>query len=521
MTFYIDNVFEIHKNRINKLSSYLNTTLNLSSYLTNNINNNNIINKSELFIENDVYNIIMYDNLVMISLNSMHSNSPYNDVNEIFNYLKTIIFDHHFIPITYYNKIKTNINSKKYLENLEKNDSDDTVWKQLLFSQSYDGPNVHLFYNSASQNWIISSDNSLVASDKITSFYSNSLTCNITTIKDIFFDIFNDPIEISNLFDDIFDRSLCYTFTILHNKYKNIIQYNNFGNDYKELLLSFISINGLTESSNPIENKINKYTKLSLNNHIDKIICQKTNIRLPSSYNFSCFNEFDSTIEKINYDISIYSKISMEGYIIYDPTENIIFKMQTNMFNYINKYKSQYSNIHQLFLNLYQKDKLTEIIPFFSKYSNEIIHRINMSMKTIAREILNIYHVTRQKNNRNIYNVLTDQYRQTLYGVHGIYIKKRSSEFNYKNYKNDSVLNFIDRDINIDYDIESCTDINLESKSISVHDIYYHMKNIHFDHLLQIFTDRQQLITNTILTSYFDVDCIFTITQSKLMFLNT
>jgi hypothetical protein len=291
-----------------------------------------------------------------------------------------------------------------------------------------------------------------------------------------------------NKFDDI-DKRFCYTFTILHNKYKNIVQYNDFGNNYKELILSYVSINNFIDQLIEIDIKGIESS------------CKKLEIKFPSFYNYSCYNEFNSTQDKINYDIGVYKKISTAGFIIYDPVNHKILEIQTNMFSYIKKYKSQFTNNYQLFLYLYQKDKLTEIIQYLPKFSNELIHRINISMKTLAYEFFNIYHTTRHKKNQHVYNALSDQFRKILYGIHGIYIKKNISDFLNKNYKlckNDN-------------------DLYNDSKSINVHDIYYFIKNIDFKQLINVFNDRLKLSLNPLLAPYFNINCIYIITQTNLM----
>lgn len=469
MTFIAENLFEIYKNEIIELS------LSISE---GNIHNLYNIRQNN---END---------LIIISLNE---NNPFNkehigdnriETNKIFNKVSSIVFNKLMKPITYFRKIDFhNIFAKKYLESLEQNNLIDVIWKNLIFIQSYDGQVVQLFYNYNTEKWIVSSQHTIDASEIIQSLQTHTPSNNQLNLKNIFNEMF------INKFDAI-DKRFCYTFTILHNKYKNIVQYNDFGNNYKELILSYVSINNFIDESIEID--------------IKGIVssCIKLEIKFPSIYNYSCYNEFNTTQDKINYDIGVYKKISTAGFIIYDPVNHKILEIQTNMFSYIQKYKSQFTNNYQLFLYLYQKDKLTEIIPYLSKFSNELIHRINISMKTLAHEFLNIYHTTRQKKNQHVYDALSDQFRKILYGIHGIYIKKRLSDFLYKNDK----LCKTDNDLYID------------SKSITVHDIYCFIKHVNFEQLIDVFNDRLKLSLNPLLTPYFDINCIYIITQTNLMY---
>ena len=83
-----------------------------------------------------------------------------------------------------------------------------------------------------------------------------------------------------------------------------------------------------------------------------------------------------------------------------------MIKLQTEMYQKISKIKPNNSNIYQCYLELYQKDKLQFYLPFVTKYYYDIIKRINNSMRTLSKEILNIYHVTRKKKIQKFMNYL-------------------------------------------------------------------------------------------------------------------
>jgi hypothetical protein len=173
----------------------------------------------------------------------------------------------------------------------------------------------------------------------------------------------------------------------------------------------------------------------------------------------------------------------------------VVGKIQSDTYKKISKLKQSLTgNIYQNYLELYQNGKLVDYLPYFSKYTNEIVHRINMSMKTLSREILNIYHATRKKKNKDLYDILTEQYKKILYSIHGLYINIRKTDF-----------------IN-GHEIDE-----RESKSITVHDVYYYLKSLPPDQLRQLYHDRLDMLENPSVHQYLCKDCIFTITQSKLM----
>ena len=64
--------------------------------------------------------------------------------------------------------------------------------------------------------------------------------------------------------------------------------------------------------------------------------------------------------------------------------------------------------VHIGYLQLYQKDLLLNYLPFESDYSVDILKRINISLKTISEEILNLYYFI--NNSNNIFDILPDIY---------------------------------------------------------------------------------------------------------------
>lgn len=360
-----------------------------------------------------------------------------------------------------------------------KNNAD--IWNEFIITQSYDGPLVQILFDTKSQKWIPISEHSLYANN----YYGKNKTI---------YDILMDTNKLTDSVLNELDKNLCYTFVILHNKYKNIVQYNNLPNNYTELVLFHVAIKGSPESFVNITNNDND---CDIDNKLYSNFIKMT------EYNFACYDEFENSINKLSHDNMLSKKITTEGFIFWNIKKNYYLKIQTDIFVSINKIKLSNKNSYRLYLHLYQKDKLTEFLPYVSKYSNEIINRINMSMKTLSKEFLNIYHVTRQKNNKELYNSLTELYKKVLFHLHGIYIQKRKSEFSQIDSKN------------IELSIS-----DLESKSITVHDIYHYLKSIPFEQLYQIYIDRMNMFNNALLIPNINVNCIYTLTQTQLMITN-
>lgn len=198
----------------------------------------------------------------------------------------------------------------------------------------------------------------------------------------------------------------------------------------------------------------------------------------------SLSNKNRKKITLIGYSIYVYNNGKCEGQC------NIYNKVYRNIKNNIAR-----DNIYQVYLELYQKNKLMIILPYISKYSHDIRHRLNISMKTISKEILNLYHMTRKKKEKEIYTELPELYKKILYDLHGTYISIRKME--------------ITDNKDIEYD---------ETKSISIYDVNHYIKNLSCEILLKIFRERYIMVKSGSFGDLFNKECIYTLVQSKLMF---
>lgn len=421
----------------------------------------------------NLYTILEDDNLFMISENE---NIPVKsiteldrDLNKFFtNYISHIFTKNKFKYITSFPKVSyTNNLAKIYLKNNQ------DKWDEFTIAQSFEGPYVQLFFYN---KWYISTNKNLESKN----IYGNCNKC----IRDYFI----DTGKCTTQDIDKLNKEHCYHFIILHNKLKHIVQYTNLGHDYKEIALVNITKSGIYG---------NKFTEFNTEVCISQSIkFEDFQFLKPMIYHFSCFDEMEATLDKITYDNAVFKRISTEGFIIKHKTKTqiVFLKLQTEIYCQIDKLKPLTQNNYQTYLELYQHDKLNDILPYISKYSNEIIHRINLSMRTLSREILNIYHTTRKKKNCDLYDCLSDSYKKILYGIHGLYIKGRRKDF-----------------IN-GKEIEG-----KDTRSITVHDIYYYIKNLPIDQLKQLYLDRLDFMNNMIIIPYLNLNCIYTLTQSRLM----
>lgn len=223
---------------------------------------------------------------------------------------------------------------------------------------------------------------------------------------------------------------------------------------------------------------------------------------------YSCFDELIFDLENISVLNEQKKKLTRGGFII--NYNNIDYLINTYIYQKIYDIIPPFKNINKCFIELYKNDNLSFIINFMSPYPSDIIKRVNFAVKTISREFLNIYYVTRKKANSELYNILSNNYKTILFDLHKIFIYAR---------KND------------ESSIDNNYDDFYEKKSMNHDIIYKYLKKINIDLLCNVFIDRLDLLNNihnihidmnTVKMSFnkFKIlfsDCIHTKTMSVLL----
>jgi hypothetical protein len=184
---------------------------------------------------------------------------------------------------------------------------------------------------------------------------------------------------------------------------------------------------------------------------------------------FSCFDELDfNLIEEIkNNDHT--KKLTNAGYLI--EYNNEIYLLQNKLYEKILKLIPTYPNYMKKYLDLYKSDNLNYIINYIYLYPYELIKRINLSIKTLAKEFLNIYHLTRNHSNPEIYEQLTADEKKILYELHQIFITTRQNNFDANE------TEFIDK------------------KSLTLDTVYKYLKKMNIDNFVKLYTNRPVLIS--------------------------
>ena len=408
--------------------------------------------------ENDDLFIVYYDNLPK-NIDANHDQFA----NEIEKGTRSCIIEKSTLNIvaSQFNRIIYNNDAKDFLKTID--------WKHVYIEKCYEGT-VLMVYNH-NNKWYISTRRCIDASES--TWVKNK------SYKEMFDEAIQEKFSLSEL-----NKNYCYYFTLVHHKNKNIINYSNlgYGNLYKDIIHIMTT---------------EKYTL----NEIDVTINNK--VQKPETVEFNSLLELLNKLNEINKDNETKKLITTEGYVLryyfgdIKSSRFIVLKLQTQIYQTLTKIKPNNNNMHQNYLELYQVDKLCDYLPYFTKYNNDIIKRIHLSMRTMAKELLDIYHNTRQKKNPEIYKHLRDQYKKILYGLHGLFIKYRKKEFDEEDENGEKIL-----------------------RSITVHDVYYFLKSIPPSQLRQLFYERIFLINEPAISNLFNKNCLDITTLSTLMFQN-
>jgi hypothetical protein len=409
-----------------------------------------------------------YDNFSLSVLYGEQSDSKY--LNNVGNYCNFIVLrQYNFEPIvSYFNKTIYDLNALKILKNINENN-----WKNLEITKFHlNSIHVCLFYEN--NNWFLG------YSKKIELFIVNN-----SKIGTFFLDfITSTNSHVSNGMA-IFNTDHVYHFLIKNCDFDNLKIH--FGQKTQQ------------ESGITLLWVCNKMCEL-VTDHVTELF----SINIEKKIYFSCLDELEISLEMMNKEDIASKNIQFGGYFIRilseDKKRYMLLCLRTEIYNNILSVLPKHDNQYKSFLELYQCDKLTEVLPYLHKYPADVIRRINMSVRILSKEILNIYHLTRKKQNCELYESLSFSYRKVLYDLHQIYVNQKNIDFHVKSH-----------------------DILKEKKSISVDIVYMYLKELKNSDLIKIFEERNKLINelkkiNFHYEEILSVTNIDIITQTELMF---
>lgn len=436
----------------------------LLDFLNNNsIKLQNIIKTKEYNNPKSLFNKLnftFYNDLFTISTNDINDNLRHTDqyFDRILHQTKIVLFDKNSLPICYVDKpiVNTKINDSLYIEN------ENSYLKTYVFDvidnfhdNNFDHSKISIYKNHIGSYIVLFFHN-----DKWYFLYKGVYELNKDTHYILYEHIGN---HLSKL-----DTNLCYHIILKDIRLQRLFTCNT----------NHIIIVKITEKYTLVEKSISNVNNLFIE---DKRLY------------FSCMDELYLRLEEIDIYNNYHKKMYDRGFLLkinVDNYENIIIEYDTYLYHKLIKMVPQGLNIHAVYLKLYQSDLLNFFLMYTNNSYTDTIKRINMSISTMSREILDIYHMTRNKNNKKLYSLLPQSYKQMLYYLHSNYIDQ----------KNDSIV-FNDND-------------SIGSKpAISVDIVYNKLKQIDIYLLIELFKDRSELITN----KYPTKNCIYTLIQSSLL----
>lgn len=371
---------------------------------------------------------------------------------------RSVILDKNNLKIigSQFNRIIYNEEGIEYVNNVD--------WNNVVVQKCYEGTILLVFNHNGV--WYVSTRRCIKSEE--------SSWIKGKTYREMFDESIKNKFTLESL-----NPNLCYHFVLVHHKNKNIVNYSDLGDEYAEI-----------------------YHILTT----EKYTLNEVNIDIPGAIKvgeeqFENLNSLLNNLNAISQSDEANYKITSEGYVLRVYNEGnkykslfTVVKLQTAIYRSLLAMKPNNNNIYQSYLELYQSDKLMDFLPYFNKYSTDIVKRIHTSMKNMAKEMLDLYHSTRKKKNGQLYSKLTDQYKKVLYALHGIYIQQRKSDF-----------------------VDGEQDSDKLAKSINVHNVYHYLKSLPPRELRQLYFDRTKLIEDAS-NQFINKNCIYTKTQCTLMF---
>lgn len=321
---------------------------------------------------------------------------------ELENQCRNIIFTKDFQPICYhFNEIVYN-----------PSDLSGVDFSNAIVQESIEGTTLVCFNHK--DKWFVSTRRCLDA--------STSMWIPNCSYKQLMYDVLcsklenpseEDKIKKIDEFFNLLDKSLCYFFVLLHPNNKNIV---NFDGDNKSLV-HFMTrkkgsieevkvIGSLYEFEGGVVKKSPEYTE-----------CNEIQVQ-----------QLLSNMEEEN---RVAKGIVKEGLVIRYYTDNgscEVLKLQTSKYKRVKEIKPNNNNDQQSYLELFKNNNLTEYLDLCTvktiQNKAKIVRRLSEMFLNLSTELLNLYIKTRNKNNEETYNKLTNIYKVILYKLHGIYIKK-------------------------------------------------------------------------------------------------
>lgn len=341
---------------------------------------------------------------------------------------KSILFDTKLMkPITAQTgQIYMNEEAEDKLTSLEEK----VDWDKVSVKECYEGTVLLVFNHN--DKWWVSTRRCLDASKS-------------SWVGTSYQELFEESMKDNFTYDDL-NKENCYYFILMHHKNKNIISYSQFGKDYATLI--------------PLKVLV-KYKNEEVKDDLwDKFQAMK-------EYKVSSLKDVKKEVNDMNYMDKKQRKVTVEGLVFQYNSD--VYKFQTELYRELSEMKPNNSNRHQVFMELYQQDKLKKYVSYVSDNPKSVIARIHQTFMVLSDEMLDVYFLTLNKKNAKLYDQLPKSFKSVKYGLHGEYIKMKAEEMNTE-------------------------EKSKFKKSLKRFHVYNYLKQLPFWKLRKLLFDRQQVI---------------------------
>jgi hypothetical protein len=324
-------------------------------------------------------------------------------LNDLEKECRNIILDKKLNPLCYsYNEIVYNPDDLSMIN-----------FENAIVQESMEGTTLMCFNHN--DKWYISTRRCIDAS---TSVWIQNMSY-MTLFIDVLTRQIKNPTDEDkkNKLDEFFsklDKNNYYFFALIHPTNKNIVNYERHPllYDNTKCLIHYMTRKlGTTEEV---------YDDINMDGIIKSL-----------EYGNCDMKKVIDIMKSMNNNNIIYDNIINEGLVIRYYSEDglcNVVKLQTEQYKKIRDIKPNNSNEHQLYLDLFKNDHLPDYLSMCTNKSftvkGKIIKRLNETFINLANEILILYYKTRNKNNPEVYNSLTTNYKNLLFKIHGKYLIK-------------------------------------------------------------------------------------------------
>jgi len=288
-----------------------------------------------------------------------------------------------------------------------------------IINKCYEGTLLSMFFKD---KWFVSTRRCLNSNESIWGTEEKShFNMLMEVLNDSGYETFDD-------FSNKLDKNLCYHFVLIHYQNKNIVDYASEFDDskYKKLALAFVR-------------NIETQEEIDLTNFSTEIIDKNIFI----SKLVDTLEDFDNLNKKDQFSLPPKT----EGVVIrvFDSklNKNKLLKLQTFSYQFAKSIGSE-KNIYMGLIHLYQKDKLVDYLtetnninlkkiinPLNLQESYDSIGAIDALFKVCTSELFELFKIlwdikSGHHSNDKLYKFLPKEYKDILFGIRGLYFKKKA-----------------------------------------------------------------------------------------------